>query len=127
MKNLISILLVTIYVFGNTELGQVFNIPQLLKHYRQHAAADGKISFAKFITMHYCGDDGIRSDDDEDSKLPFKQIHLFSFIYYTKPVDQALPFNNCSIRCIKTTIGFANGYLPFVSPKQPLHPPRFIS
>ena len=127
MKNLISILLITIYVFGNTELGQIFNLPQLLNHYQQHATLDAKLSFTKFIVMHYCGDDGISSDDEEDSKLPFKQIHLFSFIYFTKPSGHTEILNNYSAKYIKQNNGFTDQYLPLVYPRLPLHPPRFIS
>ncbi|MBL0357436.1 MAG: hypothetical protein IPP72_11370 [Chitinophagaceae bacterium] len=90
MKNLLSISFIIIYLFGNTEFGQVLNINQLINHYHQHHAASHNVTFIKFITMHYCSDDGTTADDEQDRKLPFKQIHQFSFIFFTTPEEQKL-------------------------------------
>lgn len=70
MRNLLVIGLIAIHLFGNTELNQLFRIPNLVSHYFQHHRQDPGISFLEFLTMHYGGDDGTHSDDNEDRKLP---------------------------------------------------------
>lgn len=77
--------------------------------------------------MHYCTDDGITTDDAQDNKLPFKQIHRFGFAFFTTPATQKiserkfLPIENTinsqqRLECIAT-----------VYPNKHKHPPRFIS
>lgn len=83
MKNLLSISLLTIYLFANTELNQVFDTPQLLEHFKQHHAANKSVNFVSFLIMHYCTDDGIATDNAQDNKLPFKHLHRPDFGFYT--------------------------------------------
>jgi hypothetical protein len=70
MKKILVILMLSIHLFGNTELSQVFKLPQLITHYFQHNRIDPDINFLEFLAMHYGGDDGTNADDTEDSKLP---------------------------------------------------------
>lgn len=84
MRKTLVILLVSIHLIGNTEVGQLLRAPQLISHYFQHHRQDPDISFLEFIVMHYWGDDGTAADDDLDSKLPCHNInhntisHVFS-------------------------------------------------
>jgi hypothetical protein len=70
MRKILVIALVGIHLIGNTEVGQLLKLPQLLSHYFQHHRQDPGISFVEFISMHYWGDDGTSADDDFDNKLP---------------------------------------------------------
>lgn len=70
MRKMLVILLVGIHLAGNTEVGQLLKLPQLVSHYFQHHRQDPDISFFEFISMHYMGDDGTSADDDFDNKLP---------------------------------------------------------
>lgn len=75
MRKTLVILLVSIHLGGNTEVGQLLRAPQLISHYFQHHRQNSSISFIDFIAMHYGGDDGTSADDDFDSKLPCHNIN----------------------------------------------------
>jgi hypothetical protein len=88
MRKPLVILLLIIHFFGNTEMNQVFSIPQLISHYFQHNRQDPDLSFFEFLNMHYGGDDGTTADDHEDSKLPYHnqlQSHSFNNIISSLP------------------------------------------
>ena len=70
-KNL-AIILVSIHLLGNTELGQLFKLPQLVHHFFQHQHIDPRVGFFEFLAMHYSGDDGTTADDDLDKQLPYQ-------------------------------------------------------
>ncbi len=70
MRRILIIALVSIHLFGNTELSQLFKIPQLVNHFFQHHRQNPDINFIEFLAMHYGGDDGTDDDDFEDNKLP---------------------------------------------------------
>lgn len=125
MKNLLTILLITIYLLGNTEIGQILNINQLLDHYHQHQAANHKLCFAKFLTMHYCSDDGTTADDEQDGKLPFKKIHQFSFVFFTAPAESKFKaFTYHPVKKEKNSHFTLQDIEP-VYLNTPLQPPRF--
>lgn len=67
----LAIFLISIHLMGNTEVGQLFKLPQLIHHYFQHQRLDPGIRFIDFLAMHYAGDDGTTADDDLDKKLPY--------------------------------------------------------
>lgn len=125
MKNLLSISLIIIYLFGNTEFGQVFNIPQLLEHYKFHHASNHQLNFAQFLVMHYCTDDGTAADDELDGKLPFKQIHQFSFTFYTAPVELTTVQSDFNTEQQEQHTYFTSKDITPVYPNTPLQPPRF--
>ena len=79
MKKQLIIGLISIHFFGNTEIGQLLSIPQLITHYFQHSRLDPDLSFFEFLNMHYVGDDGTAADDHEDSKLPYHHSHSNTF------------------------------------------------
>jgi len=70
MRKTLAILLMSVHLIGNTELGQLFKLPQLLTHFLQHERLNTQLSFFAFIAMHYAGDDGTKADDDFDKQLP---------------------------------------------------------
>jgi hypothetical protein len=81
MRKLFSISLITIHLFANTEVGQLFKIPQLISHYFQHSRIDPKLGFIEFLSMHYGKGDGTTADDSEDSKLPYQHPNTHSISY----------------------------------------------
>jgi hypothetical protein len=68
-KNL-AIFLIGVHLFGNTEIGQLFKLPNLISHFFQHQRLNPQLNFFEFIGMHYAGDDGTTADDDFDRQLP---------------------------------------------------------
>lgn len=87
MRKIATILFVSVYLLGNTEVGQLINLPGLVKHYEFHHQIDKKTGFIDFMVKHYCTDDGISGDDKEDNQLPFRQLHKpFSSLVLQMPV-----------------------------------------
>ncbi len=77
VKKVITIGLVSIYLFSTTELGQLLKIPLLFTHYFEHKASSN-LSFPKFLEIHYTKT-GLRyADDAKDMKLPFKTHQNYS-------------------------------------------------
>lgn len=70
MRKNLAILLISVHFVGNTELGQLFKLPQLVNHFFQHQRLNPDLNFVQFIAMHYAGDDGTKADDDYDKQLP---------------------------------------------------------
>jgi hypothetical protein len=88
MRKPLVILLLYIHFFGNTEMYQLFNLPQLVSHYFQHSRQSPGLSFLTFLNMHYGGDDGTNADNHEDSKLPYHnhlQSHTFNIVISSIP------------------------------------------
>jgi len=94
MRNVVAILLISLHLAGNTELGQIFKLPNLIQHFFQHYRQDPSISFLKFIAMHYAGDDGTKEDDDFDNQLPCHNINHNTIVsVYTPMVKEILSFD----------------------------------
>lgn len=127
MKNLVSISLIAIYFFGNTEFGQVVNLTEIIKHYKFHHTVNPDVTFTKFLLMHYFGDDGNTADDNEDGKLPLKQIHPSFFICFEIPVIHSFYNNNNFVVQQKQLSCFKNPYLKSVYLSTILQPPRSIA
>ena len=75
MRNLSIIALISVHLFGNTELGQLFKLPQLITHYKKHHESNPSVNFFQFLVMHYAGDDGTSADDNDDMQLPCHDYH----------------------------------------------------
>ena len=52
---------------------EMWKLPALLQHYREHHQLDNKIDMPAFLAMHYWGHDLNDNDDDKDMRLPFKK------------------------------------------------------
>ncbi|MBK6827441.1 MAG: hypothetical protein IPG86_11450 [Chitinophagaceae bacterium] len=75
MKKALIIILMGIHLAGNTEIGQLLRLPELITHYFQHHRQNEDISFLEFIAQHYGGDDGSNADDEYDSQLPCHNLN----------------------------------------------------
>lgn len=79
-----------IHLTGNTEVGQIFRIPELISHYLQHHRQNSDISFFTFIAMHYGGDDGTTADDEYDGKLPCHNLRSNTLSLLFSPMIKEL-------------------------------------
>lgn len=75
MRKILLIILTNIHLLGNTEISQVFKIPNLVDHYFEHCRINPEMSFFQFLAMHYGGDDGTDADNDKDNALPCHNPH----------------------------------------------------
>ncbi len=91
MSKKLAILLLTIHLAGNTELGQLFKFPLLLNHFFQHQRLNPQLGFFEFIAMHYVGDDGTTADDDFDKQLPCHNTAHSSLSVAYSPMTKETP------------------------------------
>ncbi len=75
MRQLLLISFISIHLLGNTEISQVFKLPNLIDHYFEHHRIDRSLNFFEFLAMHYGGNDGTDADNDKDSQLPCHNLH----------------------------------------------------
>ena len=90
MRKIFLIILSSVHLIGNTEISQVFKIPNLVDHYFEHCRIDPRISFFEFLSMHYAGDDGTDADDDKDSQLPCHNTNHHTFSVVCFKIQEAL-------------------------------------
>jgi hypothetical protein len=79
MKKLIAISLVLIYVTSFTEVHQLFKVPVLWEHFKEHQQRDHAITFLQYLSHHYEINDHYDDDHDRDMELPFKDFDHCSF------------------------------------------------
>jgi hypothetical protein len=91
MRKNLAIVLISIHLVGNTELGQLFKLPQLLSHFFQHQRINPDLRFFDFIVMHYAGDDGTKADDDFDKQLPCHNSNHNTINVVFSPMIKELP------------------------------------
>jgi hypothetical protein len=72
LKKVFTILILSAFVFSNTELHQIVGLPVLLEHFTDHKKTDCKISFIDFIKKHYSENNKTQDHNDEHKHLPFK-------------------------------------------------------
>jgi hypothetical protein len=127
LKKLLSISLVFAYLTANTELRQILSLPHLIGHYHAHQQANPSLSFLNFLAMHYGGDDGNPNDNNEDSKLPFKNPHALNVAFSALPAPvNSGPTAVSAIPCTRIFI-YEAGYIPTVHLDALLRPPIAVS
>ena len=95
MSKTLAIFLISIHLSGNTELGQILKLPQLVHHFFQHQQINPNLKFFQFLAMHYGGDDGTNADDDWDQRLPYHSPDINTTAVVYSPMVKELPvFDN---------------------------------
>jgi hypothetical protein len=124
MQKLLIISFLSIHIFGNTELCQVFHLPFIVIHYCHHVQNGDKISFSDFVSEHYGKGDNNKEDDQEEQNLPFMQVHNHAFSIAIIPFKEN--FNNTKTVVLINTkpANFANIILPVGYFGTLLKPPR---
>lgn len=72
MRRYLLIISSVLFLNCTSELHQLFRIPLLFQHFRDHQAEDPLITFSGFLKLHYTGQHPADNDDNEDNQLPFK-------------------------------------------------------
>jgi len=115
-----------IYLLGNTELGQLINLPKLMQHYQEDHYRDHKIGLVKFLMMHYCTDDGTNADDKEDNQLPFKQPHGAGFFVAETPTKISIIIVDNELDSTELNTPFPKFFIKNIYLHIPLQPPRLV-
>jgi len=66
--------MLTVILFSQTEIHQLFRLPALFEHYREHKSANHSLSFLQFLRIHY---QRFEKDGDyqRDQQLPFRDVN----------------------------------------------------
>lgn len=83
MKKVIAFLLITIFLCANTSIGQLFKVPNLLEHYKEHKTdiVSSSISFIDFLKLHYSKNSENNNEDHQN--LPFKTFDNVTHVFFT--------------------------------------------
>ncbi|HPH31164.1 MAG TPA: hypothetical protein PLB49_04910 [Chitinophagaceae bacterium] len=123
MRKKLAILLISLHLFGNTEAGQVFKLPQLFTHYTEHKQLDHSLGFIEFLLMHYGGDDGTDTDNDQDQQLPCHNIHHTTVCIAYSPMTKAMPINDIYLWETRSYRSHLSGPIPDLPLPVLLQPP----
>lgn len=124
MRKALVISLISIHLAGNTELGQLFKLPQLVHHFLQHKMINPDLTFVTFLIQHYAGDDGTKADDDFDRQLPCHNSTAHSIASVYSPMIKETPLID---RPVQPPVEYTVRITEKVSPKHAdliLQPPR---
>ncbi|RTY94765.1 hypothetical protein EKL32_09830 [Flavobacterium sp. GSN2] len=113
MKKIVVISFLFAFLCANTEIGQLFKLPNLLQHFSDHQEDNigQNISLLDFIAIHY-NDSHQHSSKEKDShqNLPFKTINtnvntVLAFINQT-----AFSFRKPNIIYLNRTVAFSQDF-----------------
>jgi hypothetical protein len=74
VKRFSAILLLSVTLFAQTELHQLFNLRILFQHFAEHQQEKKDISIVDFIVLHYFSGSLKDKDYEKDMQLPFKAV-----------------------------------------------------
>jgi hypothetical protein len=75
LKKTATIFFLAVYLLSATEIHQLFKLPVMFEHYKEHQQLNTDLGFIKYVYTHYMNNnlmDGDANDDDRDMELPFK-------------------------------------------------------
>lgn len=72
MRSALLVILSSLYLTCATELHELFRLPYLVEHFREHRDQNPSLSLLDFLALHYSGNHPEDKDDSEDQQLPFK-------------------------------------------------------
>jgi hypothetical protein len=74
LKKIISISFIIIFLFANTEIGEILKLPNLIHHYIEHEESNNDISFVDFLNIHYNKNTNHSDNKHDHQNLPFKTV-----------------------------------------------------
>jgi len=84
MRTIIAHILLAAVLLQILPAQQLCKLPVLFEHYYEHKERDPGISIARYISMHYLGEDDNDNDADRDMQLPFKKAeHRHGHVHYS--------------------------------------------
>lgn len=83
MNKIIAIFLITVFLCANTTIGQLWKVPNLIEHYKEHKGEvlNQSVSFIDFIKDHYSKN--AENNKKEHQNLPFKTFDTTSHVLFT--------------------------------------------
>ncbi|MCW3467278.1 hypothetical protein [Chitinophaga nivalis] len=83
-------ILLLLFVLHNAAFNQLLKIPLLFSHFLYHQQLNRDISVTEFLCMHYWGEDMDDNDEEQDNKLPFKQVDAHTIHQTFIPLAKAV-------------------------------------
>lgn len=128
MKRVFFLTFMSIYLLGSAEFTQLFRLPMIFVHYKNHLANNEKLDFLYFLSSHYDAvGDGVVSDNQEENQMPFMQVNhhisTICFVSFSK-LKLASPFLKISKTNYST---FTLHNIPDVHSQSLLRPPIISS
>ncbi len=121
LKKIVSILLLSTYLLGSTQLIQFFGINNFITHYNEHKAQNKNITLLEFFDIHYLHGNKVDEDFSKDMKLPFKSEipSGYTIAICNEPTPFSISFQPLKYFIKKNftfyeTIIHSNGYLSAV-------------
>lgn len=79
MNKIVLIFFSLLLLNSTTEMHQLWKLPLLAQHYKEHNKIDPNLSFFEFLKIHYSNPTGHKDNDDsKDRELPFKSTGTIS-------------------------------------------------
>ena len=74
MRRVIPILFLFLYLLAYTDAGEIFFLPRLVEHFKDHRLRNPDLSLYDFLAIHYFAVTNDNSSTDHQD-LPFTHIH----------------------------------------------------
>ena len=86
MNKVIALFLITVFLCANTAIGQLWKVPNLIEHYKEHKrdVVNQSVSFIDFIKDHYSKN--TENNQKEHQSLPFKTFDNTVNVLFTFPL-----------------------------------------
>ena len=125
MRKLAAIFIVVVYLFGATEASQLLKLPVLVQHYYEHKAGNKSVTLARFLQMHYMGQDDNDNDNLRDMQLPFKTMDDCCMIASNSLPPQRIQINEVLSYEVQQEFTLLNDAAPFtIAVADIFQPPR---
>lgn len=127
MRKILSILFISLYIIGGTELGQLLKLPLLVQHYMKHKVCDDSITFLDFLDEHYGHGNVMDGDYEEDMKLPFKKTESdFTQVQHVNLCSSELRMPGVVEMYFEKPVMVFHCYLPLMYLDAIWQPPRTV-
>ena len=116
----------SIFLFANTEIGQLLKLPFLIHHYIDHKDDNESLSFMDFLHKHYQEENSHQSNNNQHEKLPFKS-HNLGFSQSTLSYQPFIGFEFQISKPIETKINliYSTAFYPASISSRIWQPPKF--
>lgn len=107
MKKVTAIFFFSVYLLSATEAQQLFKLPVMFAHFKEHKKENRSITFMRFLDIHYMHGSPKDKDYDRDMQLPFKTsgdcasavspAFVPMFVQHAAPAPIALILKNTAV------------------------------
>jgi hypothetical protein len=107
MKKWVVYILLSSFILTNTDLIQIFRIPNLYSHFIEHSKHE-KLTFKFYLKDHYINKSHTDHDTDQDNSLPFKSVITSILYIYNLNIPPVITRLNFNVFLIKTSAKVSN-------------------